>query len=46
MGRRGLGAVWWGMVTFFVLRLIQHGVHVVALSRVPRNTEHALGVKA
>jgi hypothetical protein len=30
MGRRGLGAVWWGMVTFFVLRLIQHGVHVVA----------------
>lgn len=27
--RRGLGAVWWGMVTFFVMRLAQHGVHVV-----------------
>jgi hypothetical protein len=26
---RGLGAVWWGMVTFFILRLAQHCVHVV-----------------
>lgn len=25
----GLGAVWWGMVTFFILRLAQHCVHVV-----------------